>query len=47
MAALDIASDLDQLTTAVLDAVSAGVLRAAGLHDTEARAVLSVLWCDR
>jgi hypothetical protein len=51
-AALDIASDrLDQPTTAVLvdvlDAVSAGVLRAAGLPDVEARAVLAVLWGDR
>jgi hypothetical protein len=49
--ALDIASTLDQPTTAVLvdvlDAVSAGVLRAAGLPDVEARAVLAVLWGDR
>lgn len=31
----------------VLDAVSAAVLRSAGLEDDEARSVLAVLWSDR
>lgn len=41
--------DLDPLSTViladVLDATSAGVLRAIGLADEEARAVLAILWC--
>ena len=48
-AAINAATDeVDPLTAAtladVLDAVSAGVLRAAGLEDDEARVVLSLLW---
>ena len=51
-AALNAATDeLDPLAAVtfadVLDGVSAGVLRAAGVDDEEARAILALLWSDR
>jgi hypothetical protein len=46
-AALSVDMGAALLVADTLDAVSAGVCRAAGMTDDEARAVLAILWTDR